>query len=174
VTQARVRARSHGSAGTLRIRIDGVDLPGRSCGPSPERPGGHHNIHVGVQRRAAPDDLLDPVAADAGTATWSFDCRAAATPNGFDLTGPFIQGRPGDRFIYLCWGVVEENAGFTMFRRAKLMLNTVPASTLDAAMAAGQLVARIGLTDAKGNPVCAALRPPAIQWSAEAVDAASG
>jgi hypothetical protein len=30
------------------------------------------------------------------------------------------------------------------------------------------LVGRLGLTDAKGNPLCAAVRPPVIEWSAEA------
>jgi hypothetical protein len=29
-----------------------------------------------------------------------------------------------------------------------------------------QLLARVRLTDARGNPVCARLRPPAITWSA--------
>ena len=45
------------------IRIEGHDLPGRSCGPSPERPGGHHGIAVGVQRRNDPGELLGCVPA---------------------------------------------------------------------------------------------------------------
>jgi Family of unknown function (DUF5990) len=28
------------------------------------------------------------------------------------------------------------------------------------------LVGRLGLTDPKGNPLCAAVRPPIIEWSA--------
>jgi Family of unknown function (DUF5990) len=28
------------------------------------------------------------------------------------------------------------------------------------------LVGRVGLTDPKGNPVCASVRPPLIEWSA--------
>jgi hypothetical protein len=35
----------------VQIRIEGTDLPGASCGPSPDPPGGYHNIHVAVQRR---------------------------------------------------------------------------------------------------------------------------
>ena len=30
-----------------------------------------------------------------------------------------------------------------------------------------RLVARVRLTDAKGNPICARIRPPYIAWSAE-------
>ena len=35
-----------------------------------------------------------------------------------------------------------------------------------AAVVSGRLVARLGLTDAKGHPVCAHVRPPLIDWSA--------
>jgi hypothetical protein len=43
------------------IRIEGFDLPGRTCGPGPDYPDGHHNIHVAVQGRKAQQDLLDLV-----------------------------------------------------------------------------------------------------------------
>ena len=49
----------------VRIHIEGTDLPGRSCGPSPDRPGGHQNIHVGVQRRNKPDEWLELQPGDA-------------------------------------------------------------------------------------------------------------
>jgi uncharacterized protein DUF5990 len=52
-----------------------------------------------------------------------------------------------------------------MFRRAKLMLADVPGDVLAKAATKGVLVGRLGLTDAKGQPLCAAVRPPAIEWS---------
>jgi hypothetical protein len=42
----------------MQIRIEGTDLPGRSCGPSADAPDGYRNIHVGVQRRGKSDELL--------------------------------------------------------------------------------------------------------------------
>jgi hypothetical protein len=39
---------------------------------------------------------------------------------------------------------------------------------LDQALDLGLLVGRLGLTDPKGNPRCAAVRPPVIEWSAAA------
>jgi hypothetical protein len=54
-----------------------------------------------------------------------------------------------------------------MFRRAKLVLTDVQPDTIAAAQRSGLLVARLGLTDAKGHPVCARVRPPAVQWSAD-------
>jgi hypothetical protein len=83
-----------------------------------------------------------------------------------DVTGPYIQGRRGGRFIYLSWGTVDDAGAFTLFRRAKLMLDAVEPATLDAARRYGRLIARLNLTDAKGHPLCAAVRPPLISWSA--------
>jgi hypothetical protein len=150
----------------VQIRIEASDLPGRSCSPSLDRPGGHSNIHAGVQRRNRPDELLDLVPGDAPSATWTLDCKATASSTGVDLTGPYIQGRPGGRFIYLSWGTIDEAHGFKMFRRAKLQLDAVPPAILDTAVDCGLLVGRLGLTDPKGNPLCAAVRPPGIDWSA--------
>lgn len=150
----------------MQIRIEATDLPGRSCSPSLDRPGGHRNIHVGVQRRNQPGELLDLVPGDAPSATWTLDCEAAWSSTGVDLTGPYIQGRPGGRFIYLSWGNVDEAQDIKMFRRAKLQLDAVPPAILKSAVEGGLLVARLGLTDVKGNPLCAAVRPPLIDWSA--------
>ena len=151
-------------AASVRVRILASDLPGLSCGPSPERPGGHHNIHVAVQRRGRPDELLGLQPGDAESASWTLDCTAAPDP--VDIKGPYIQGRPGGRFIYLSWGVVDGDA-FTMFRRAKLMLADVDPDVLRAAIRLGRLTCRLGLTDERGNPRCAAVRSPLIEWSAD-------
>jgi hypothetical protein len=151
----------------VRIRIEGSDLPGSSCGPGPDAPKGHRNIHVAVQGRKR-DDLLNLVPADADTACWTLDCTATATPNGVDCRGPHISGPPGGRFVYLSWGTVDGAQRFTMFRRAKLLLEAVPPAVLGRACDLGVLVGRLGLTDAKGKPLCASVRPPAIEWSAAA------
>src|ERR671937_345604 len=88
----------------VQIRIEARDLPGASCGPSPDRPGGYHDIHVGVQRRDRRDELLGLVRGDAPSATWTLDCKASSLPLGVDLAGPYVQGPAGRRFIYLSWG----------------------------------------------------------------------
>lgn len=106
--------------------------------------------------------MLDPVPGDAPRAVWTLECTVKAGP---DLLGPYVQGGPGARFVYLSW-VNADADGLTMFRRAKLMLDAVPAATVEAAVRSGLLVARLGLTDAKGHPLCAAVRPPLVIWSA--------
>jgi hypothetical protein len=148
----------------MLIRIEAHDLPGRSCGPSPDRPGGRHGIEVGVQRKDKPDELLGQVSADVELVVWELEATPV-TSRLADYRGPYISGLPGCRFIYLSWGVVEEPGSFEMFRRAKIMLDGVPVDVMEAAQESGVLVGRLGLTDPKGNPTCAAVRPPLIKWT---------
>ena len=144
----------------------GTSLPGRRCGPSPQRPSGHDNVHVAVQRRGKPAELLGLVPGDAPEARWTLDAIVTRTAAGaIDLRGPYIQGPPGGRFVYLSWGTVDQPGGFEMFRRAKLWLEAVPPAVLQAAADRGVLVGRLSLTDDKGHPSCASFRPPLIEWS---------
>jgi hypothetical protein len=146
----------YGTLGHMQIRIEAHDLPGRHRGE-------HRNVHVGVQRRGDNADILDPVRADAASASWQFE----VTPTGSDLRGPYVQGRPGDRFIYLSWGTFEKDrTTFTMFGRSKLLLAAIDPDTLASAAASGLLVGRLGLKDDRGRVRLAAIKPPAIVWRA--------
>jgi hypothetical protein len=53
-----------------------------------------------------------------------------------------------------------------MFRRAKVFLDAIPPDVLKSSIDAGVLVGRLGLTDRLGHPLCAAVRPPLIEWPA--------
>jgi hypothetical protein len=151
----------------MRIRIDAVDLPGLTCPASVDgKVPAYGNIHVAVQRRDRPAELLEPQPGDAPSATWTLECTTSASPTGIEVKGPYVQARLGRRFIYLSWGTVDESGTFTMFRRAKLMLDVVPADVLAAAARDGLLVGRLGLTDAQGGPLCARVEPPHITWTA--------
>jgi hypothetical protein len=138
----------------VRIRIEGRDLPGRTFGE-------HENVHVAVPRRNRPKELLDMQPGDAGSVSWSFD---GEWKNG-EIVGPYVQGGPGGRFIYLSWGAVDDAGTFEMFRRAKLMIDDIDERVLRAAKTSDTLVARLRLTDRCGGPLCARVRPPAIEWS---------
>jgi hypothetical protein len=53
-------------------------------------------------------------------------------------------------------GVVDKAGSFEMFRRAKIMFDGIPAEVMTAAHVSGLVIGRLGLTDPKGNPTCAA------------------
>jgi hypothetical protein len=146
----------------VEVLVDGFEMPGLSCAPATA--GEHYrNVHVGVQRLR---EVVDLHPGDAVTAGWSFDVVAKVSGDGIDFGGPFAQGRRGDRFIYLSWGVVEAG-GFRMFRRAKLHFADAGPEVLASAVASGRLRCRVRMTDGSGNPRCARVRPPDAVWTSE-------
>ncbi|MGW1814378.1 DUF5990 family protein [Streptomyces sp. NPDC002125] len=149
----------------MQIHIEATELPGRTCGPDTDF-AGFENIHVGVQRKDRPGELLGLHPGDAARAGWTLDCTAAPTAEGVEVSGPYIQNRLGGRFVYLSWGTVDGSGTFTMFRRAKLMLSDIAPEVLEAAARTGHLTARLRLTDGRGGPRCGRVRPPDIAWSA--------
>lgn len=144
----------------MHIRIEGSDLPGRAGAAQADelRLG---NVHVGVQRGR---DVVDRVSAGAAAAVWEFEVTSREIDGLLDVGGPYVHGRPGARFLYLSWGAVD-GAGFAMFRRIKLMFGDVPTEVLRAVHDGdGVLVGRLGLTDGKGGPRAARVRPPDVVW----------
>ena len=146
----------------MRIVIEGRDLPGAEF-VSEGVP--LHNVHVAVQVGKEPVGL---VRGDAAAARWEVDVRTVVGDDGaIDLRGPAVQGKKGDRFLYLTWGDVGTDGSFAMFRRAKLMVADIePELLADAAHADGVLVASLPLTDERGCPRCARVKPPVISWRA--------
>ena len=144
----------------MRVVIEGHHLPGR-CFVSEGQLLEH--VHVGIQIGREPSDL---VPADAPAATWELEVRVVDVDGGRDFRGPAVQGKRGDRFLYLVWGELAGPGPFHMFRRAKLMVGRVDAAVMDAAVAADALRASVHLTDDRGGPRCARVDPPAIAWTA--------
>jgi Family of unknown function (DUF5990) len=136
----------------VQILVQGRDLPRRD------------GVLVGVQ---VGKEVVDIVPATVASARWAVDVSVVSTPDGeLDVRGRAVHGRRGDRFLYLSWGTGSDPDGFTMFRRAKLMLDAVDPEMLEAAERGSGLVATLGLTAPDGSPRCAAVRPPDIIWSA--------
>jgi hypothetical protein len=169
--------------GQLTVVIDGFDLPGLTCAPEP---GGqvHQNIHVALvgssktgthsQDRPAlvipgsPGLATEPVPGDAPSARWQVPVTVRRDTDGLDFTGPFVRGDRTDRHLGLAWGDVPGDGTLRLFRGAKLRLVDIDPRLVEEVLRPGhRLVARIQLTDPRGNPVCARVHPPALTWSAE-------
>ncbi len=135
----------------MRVRIVGTDLPGRRFGE-------FENVHVGVQCRS---DVVDRTPGDAARAEFEFDIELVDTPEVCDFRGPYVHGNRGARFLYLSWGDLSPDGEWAMFRRAKLLLVDLDAALLGSDRIEGAL----RLTDGRGGPRCASVRPPDIEWS---------
>jgi Family of unknown function (DUF5990) len=133
----------------MRLTVRGRDLPGTRFAEC-------SNVHVGLQMRR---DAAGLVRGDATSATWVTDVAVIDDPGGRDYRGEAVQGRRGERFVYLTWGTVEGQQ-FTMFRRAKLMLNDLPA----ALRSKQAVVVELPLTQADGSPLCARVPSHLLAW----------
>jgi Family of unknown function (DUF5990)/Domain of unknown function (DUF5655) len=161
----------------LVVVIEGYDLPGRSCRPGPDGTG-YDNVHVALPSDGkdrpgltVPDrrwQAAETVPGDARSARWEVEVKIRRGDDGIDFGGPFVNGDRTDRSIGLAWGEVPGDGTFRLFRGVKIRLVDVDPGLIEDAMRPGhQLVARVRLTDARGNPICARVRPPDIAWSAE-------
>ena len=138
------------------VRIVGRRLPGSSWS-------GRHGIHVGVQRGS---EVVGLVTGDAADAVFDIDLEVVADNDGVpDFRGPYVHGRRGERFLYLSWGEVDDDGAFAMFRRLKLHLAPlVEQSTAESVFAAKKIQAVLELTDTRGRPLAASVRPPWVTW----------
>jgi hypothetical protein len=164
--------------GPLTVVVEGYDLPGITCQPEPEGRA-HRNVHVALTGPSTdrpalimPDRkwlAIEPVPGDAPSARWEITVTVRRDEDGFDFGGPFVRGDRTDRHLGLAWGDVPGDGILQLFRGAKLRLVDVEPRLIEAAMRpGGRLTARVRLTDARGNPICARVRPPDITWSAGA------
>ena len=163
--------------GPLTVVIEGSELPGLSCQPDGEEPE-HRNVHVALYTRSKDQPTLampgnswqaaEPVPGDSPAARWEMTVTVRQDGDGYDFSGPFVRGVRADRHLGLAFGDVPGDGTLRLFRGAKLRLVEVPPGLIAEAMRPGhRLVARVRLTDAKGYPVSARLRPQYLTWSAE-------
>lgn len=84
-----------------------------------------------------------------------------------DWCGPFVQGKKGERFVYLVWGPRTETGLVGQAGRTKLMLSgAVPAAEEAVAKGRDALVAELDLVDGKGKPRLAQLKADSVSWRA--------
>jgi hypothetical protein len=178
----RPAARPKPVLGTMSVSIEGSELPGLTCNPEPGG-AGHRDIHVAFATSARsfapgtptlavpgrPGVAANPFPGDAKEVRWAAEVTVrGSAADGYDFTGPAVRGDKTDRHLGLVWGDVPGDGTLRLFRGAKLRLADVPPALIEQAMRPGhRLVARVRLTDDKGNPVCARLNTSYLTWSAE-------
>ena len=72
-------------------------------------------------------------------------------PNKFRLRGPAVQGKPGERFVYLCTGTYAGDYRATSGGRAKVRLEGITRELVDAAKNSGLLHVQFAGTGRNGH-----------------------
>jgi hypothetical protein len=107
------------------------------------------------------DELLEPVCRSADALVFDLAVRAG-TPRadgGPNFLGPFAQGRPDDRFVYVNTGARAGQADSHWTRRAKVRLSGISRELVERALDApgAVLQARMEGIGRDGGPACAGI-----------------
>ena len=143
------------------VEIRGANLPGRHCNPAPEH-GPYEDISVGLGRYTDPVGLLP---GDAVDAVWQIVVRVAKRNGEFDYHGPQVEGRRGNRYIYINWLNREIGGELRLFRRGKIALDGLDPNLVESAESTGAtLTCSVNLTNDRGQPTTSHFRPHELNW----------
>jgi hypothetical protein len=120
-------------------------------------------VALALQRgKAASATLVAPSSASDEAVIFNLTVSVSgASPSPRPL-GPFVQGPPDGRFVYVCVGTLAGDAASPWTRRIKIPLTGLTGPLIAGLTAGGRLEARIAGRDRKGEPACASvpLLPP--------------
>ena len=138
------------------IEIVCTDLPG-------EEWDGHSGLYLGIQ---CDDQMIESASAGSKRVVFRPVLRARRNSDGSaNFLGAFAHGPRTERFIYLVWVAVHGKVAVKMVGRIKLHLNHIKWRSVEKA-AGGKKPIRVtlALTNAKGKPVMASVRPDVAKW----------
>ncbi len=105
------------------------------------------------------NELVKPTSSTKSRVCFDFtlDVVPDASVAGFRLGGAAVQGRLGERFVYLCIGAYAGQVDTPIGRRAKVRLEGITRKLIAASKAkrSGTLEVQFAGTDSKGGPACA-------------------
>ena len=143
--------------GEVTLQIHCRDLPGTTFGE-------HTAVRLGTQRGQVVVDDVPANTAGEVTFTLPLSVRPRPATEELDFGGPFVHGKPGERFLYLCWGQRGADGTWYGFRRAKIPLALLDRGRLlNALHTTRPLSLAIRMTDAKGGPICGSLKSKDIE-----------
>ena len=117
-------------------------------------------VRIALQRGAtARGDLLPPATSSPRELAFDLEIRVeGALEDGRPrLLGPFVQGPPDARFVYLCVGKAAGQFTSEWSRRVKVPLGGIAWELLRALPPKGRIAAHIASRGRDGSPACASV-----------------
>ena len=113
------------------------------------------------------DSLVPPARSTATALSFDFTVRLGPAPKGLRFLGEFVQGRPGERFVYVNSGKYAGQADSPWARRAKVSLEGISVTQARQVLADEALVleARIAGTAKDAGPMAATVPLLADGWA---------
>jgi Family of unknown function (DUF5990) len=124
---------------------------------------GDNSLHLAIQRD---ETITEAAPADSKRIVFRPALRARRNADGtVNFLGPFAHGPKAERFIYLNWVAANGTVLTVQVGRIKLHLNHIKWSAAKKAAEENKPI-RVGLalTNAKGGPVMASVRPDVAKW----------
>ncbi len=120
-------------------------------------------IHLGMQQC---EEIKDAQSPDLERIKFAPVLRVRRHSDGSaNFLGPFAHGPRTGRFIYLVWAAMHGKTPIAMAGRIKLMLNHIEWGEVEHAAAKSRpSKVTVPLTDEKGRPVFASVRPDSAKW----------
>jgi Family of unknown function (DUF5990) len=124
---------------------------------------GANSLHLGIQHDKA---ITEMASVASKKIVFRPVLRAQRNTDGsVNFLGPFAQGPKTERFIYLNWVTAPANQQTVMIGRIKLHLNHIAWKAVRNAVDTNRpLRVNLALTNAKGNPLMASVRPGVARW----------
>jgi len=147
----------------LKLKVICSDLPGKRFADVHNSGNVYEPVFLGIQRAR---EVVNPAPADLSSVTFEFGFTVSRRSNGKpNLTGPFAQGTPDDRFFYLSWVVLKRSGKFEIFRRLKIDLTGLSWARVQKALKTGRPIeVRLKLTGPENDPLCALPSKQHITW----------
>jgi hypothetical protein len=150
-TTGRARKEPQAADTELRLRVNVIDPP----------------KGVLFQMQRGRSDLVPPARQSSKALQFDFAVRIGERPNGDpNFLGPFTQGPPEARFVYVNSGTLAGQPDSCWSRRAKIPLTGITWQLIEAARREGAaLEADVQGRGRDGSPICASIK--GINWQVE-------
>jgi Family of unknown function (DUF5990) len=118
-------------------------------------------VDFGLQQgRGSNYEVVQKQRSKSGDLHFEFTARVKDGKDGPTLLGPFVQGPPHERFVYVGIGTYAGQTGTPWSRRLKVPLRGITWDVIKQASGAGHVLeTRVQGTAKDGSPSCATVKP---------------